>query len=513
MPLPSHHAILMPRKPAVIDDLGQSLTFDELDAAAWRLAHLIRNNDILPGDHVAICLENRLEYFWTLFGAHYAGVYYTAISPWLHANEIAYIVNNCGAQLVIASGMTIEKLTEARANSPRVKRWLKLDGASTGYDDLVEGMADLPTSPLADPREGRDMLYSSGTTGMPKGVKLALPETNFGEESDTARGMFDTFGLDQSSVYLNPAPLYHAAPLRWSMSVVRRGGTVVTMSKFDAERALQLISEHRVTCGQFVPTMMIRMLKLPENVKGDADLSSLQKVVHAAAPCPVETKRKLIDWWGPIVHEYYGGTEGNGLTYITAQEALRKPGSVGRALVGDLHILNDEGIELPPGTPGRVFFSGRPPFSYHKEPEKTANAYLGDKSTLGDIGYVDDDGYLFLTDRDVNLIVCGGTNVYPQLTEDVLCMHPDVVDAAAIGTPDDDMGEVILAVVEAKESTADADKLIAVLKAHCEAELPSIRRPRKYDIVDQLPRHPNGKLRKVELRQHYREMAERGHLV
>ncbi|MEM7191014.1 MAG: AMP-binding protein, partial [Pseudomonadota bacterium] len=312
---------------------------------------------------------------------------------------------------------------------------------------------------------------------------------------------------------LNPAPLYHAAPLRWSMSVLRRGGTVVSMAKFDAARALDLMSRYRVTCGQFVPTMMIRMLKLPDKVKAAADLSALTRVVHAAAPCPAETKRQMIEWWGPIVDEYYGGTEGNGLTYIRAEQALAKPGSVGPALAGNLHILDEDGQEQPPGTPGRVYFSGRPEFAYHGEPEKTAKAYFGEKSTLGDIGYVDDDGFLFLTDRDVNLIVCGGTNVYPQLTEDVLCMHPDVIDAAAIGSPDPDMGEVILAVIEPKEQGIDPEILIENLRAHCEAELPSIRRPRKYDVVAALPRHPNGKLRKVELREDYRKRAEAGELV
>lgn len=507
MPLPMDFARCDPDRVAAIDEHDRTLSFGDLDARAWRLARMIRASGVGVGDHIAFCLENRLEYFWVLFGAHYAGVHYTAISPWLREDEISYIVQNCGAQLVIGSDTTLPKMAVARAEAAAVGRWLKLDGRAEGYEDLAAAMAVEPARPLDDPREGRDMLYSSGTTGRPKGVKHNLSDLPFGQEADAAKSMFDYFGLGPDAVYLNPAPLYHAAPLRWSMSTVRRGGTVVSMSRFDAARCLDLMSRHHVTCGQFVPTMLVRLLKLPEEVKAAADLSALTRVVHAAAPCPAEVKRGVIDWWGPIVDEYYGGTEGNGLTYIRAEEALQKPGSVGRALVGTLHILDDDGNELPPGTPGKVYFSGRPPFAYHNEPEKTASAYRGDKSTLGDIGYVDDDGYLFLTDRDVNLIVIGGTNVYPQLTEDVLTMHPDVIDAAAIGYPDPDMGEVIMAVIEPRDPGIDRVLLVERLTAHCADALPSIRRPRHYDVIDALPRHPNGKLRKVDLREAYRRRA------
>ena len=507
MTLPMHFAKADPDRVAVIDDHDRMLTFAALDARAWQLANLIRESGIGVGDHVAICLENRLDYFWVLFGAHYAGVYYTAISPWLRNDEIAYIIENCGARLVIGSDQTMPKMTLARADQRGVERWLKLDGAADGYEDLLVALAGQSADPLPNPQEGRDMLYSSGTTGRPKGVKHSLTDQLFGEEADGARGMFDHFGLSDGSVYLNPAPLYHAAPLRWSMSAIRRGGTVVLMTRFDAAKCLDLMSRYRVTCGQFVPTMMVRLLKLPDEIKAAADLSALTRVVHAAAPCPAEVKRGLIEWWGPIVDEYYGGTEGNGLTYIRAEEALERPGSVGKALAGILHILDSDGNEVPAGTSGKVYFSGRPRFAYHDEPEKTAAAYLGEKSTLGDIGYVDDDGYLFLTDRDVNLIVIGGTNVYPQLTEDVLTMHPEVIDAAAIGYPDADMGEVIMAVIEPKDPHVDRHALADRLAAHCAEALPSIRRPRHFDVVDALPRHPNGKLRKVELRDEYRRRA------
>ena len=489
---------------AVVDDHDAELTFGALDQRAKQLAQLIRASGVPEGGHVALCLENRLEYFWALFGAHYAGVYYTAISPWLHPEEVAYIIDNCGAAFVIGSAKTHEKMAQARSECAGVSRWLSLDGAQDGYEDLVATLDTQPAELLPDPREGRDMLYSSGSTGRPKGVLHALADTTFGDEADAARPMFDHFGLAKDSVYLNPAPLYHAAPLRWSMSAVRRGGKVVCMNRFDAERCLDLMSRHRVTQGQFVPTMLIRMLKLPDDVKARADLSALRRVVHAAAPCPVETKDQMITWWGPIIDEYYGGTEGNGLTYVTAPESLERPGTVGKALVGKIDIMDDDGNILDPGQIGKVWWSGRPPFEYHKEPEKTADAYRGERSTLGDIGYLDDDGYLFLTDRDVNLIVVGGTNVYPQLTEDHLAMHADVGDVAVIGTPDPDMGEVVMAVVEPSQPGVDKTVLIDRLTQHCEA-LPSIRRPKVWDVIETLPRHPNGKLRKVELRDYYRK--------
>lgn len=505
MSLPTHIAAKAPQRVAVIDEQGRELTYGAMESQAMRLANLISSAGLQPGDHIAYCSENRLEYFNVLFGAHYAGQYYTAISPHLHPEEIAYIIDNCRARIVIGTAETLPKMAEARAACSNVEAWYAMDGGAEGYTDFEAALAASTEAPLDAPREGRDMLYSSGTTGRPKGVLQPLPDVPYGAEREGPTGLFDRFGLGEESVYLNPAPLYHAAPLRWSMSVLRRGGAVVSMRRFDAQTALDLMTRHKVTVGQFVPTMFIRMLKLPDEVRQEADLSSLSRVVHAAAPCPIETKRQMIDWWGPIVDEYYGGTEGNGLTYLSAEEALAKPGSVGKALLGNLHILDDDGAELPPGTPGRVFWSGMPRFEYYNEPEKTANSYVGEKSTLGDIGYLDDEGYLFLTDRDVNLIISGGTNIYPQKTEDVLAMHPDVGDAAVIGAPDPDMGEVVMAVIEPNDPATDRDALVDRLKAHCKAELPTIRQPKIYDVIDRLPRHPNGKLRKVELRAEYRK--------
>lgn len=508
MALPLHHAAADPERAAVIDETGRTLGYGALDEGARRLCSLVRMAGVPAGGHIALCLENRVDYFSMVFGARYAGVYYTCISPWLHDGEVAYIIDNCGAELVIGSHATLPKLACAREQCEGVRRWLSIDGEAPGWENLSAGLAAAATDLPDNPVEGRDMLYSSGTTGLPKGVLHPLSDAPFGAEVEGSVKLFDRNGLDRDTVYLNPAPLYHAAPLRWSMSVLRRGGKVVSMSRFDAARALDLMAEHAVTHAQFVPTMLIRMLKLPREVREAFDSTHLSSVVHAAAPCPVETKRLMIDWWGPIIDEYYGGTESNGLTYVTSREWLERPGTVGRPLVGRLHILDEAGNEVPLGRTGKVYWSGTPRFRYHGEPEKTAGAYRGDKSTLGDIGYVDEAGYLFLTDRDVNLIVCGGINIYPQLTEDVLSMHPDVGDAAVIGYPDADKGEVLLAVIEPRLAGIDPATLVDRLRDHCACELPKIRQPSHYDVVEALPRHPTGKLRKVELRQQYRLAAE-----
>ncbi|MEL6998722.1 MAG: AMP-binding protein [Pseudomonadota bacterium] len=491
-------------RPAVVQN-GDVLTFGVLDRRAKQIAQLMRRHGVEIGDHVAFCLENRLDFFSVIFASIYAGVHYTAISPYLHEDEIAYIVDNCGAKLVVGSDRTLPKMAQARAECQGVGAWYTLDAAVDGYDGLVSAMADQPVELPENPQEGVDMLYSSGSTGRPKGVLRSRPDCVFGDDPDNARPIFNLNGLDKDTVYLNPAPLYHAAPLRWTIGVLRRGGRVINMERFDAQACLELVTEHRVTHIQFVPTMMIRLLKLPEAVRAAADISSIRRIVHAAAPMPAEAKKQFIDWWGPIVDEYYGGTESNGLTYARCEDWLANPGTVGQAALGVIHIIGPDDQPLPPGQPGRVFFTGGMKFAYHKEPEKTAGAYLGEMSTLGDIGYVNDDGFLFLTDRDVNLIISGGTNIYPQLTEDTLVQHPGVTDAAAIGTPDADMGEVILAVVEPSDPALDRATLIDQLRSHCAEHLPTIRRPKHYEVVDAMPRHPNGKLRKVEMREHYRQ--------
>ena len=348
------------------------------------------------------------------------------------------------------------------------------------------------------------MLYSSGTTGRPKGVRVPLSGQPLGTPTPLLAMMGALYGMDEHTVYLSPAPLYHAAPLRFCMSVLRLGGTCIVMEKFDPRLALELIERHRVTHSQWVPTMFIRMLKLPEEERARFDLSSQRVAIHAAAPCPIPVKEQMIDWWGPILHEYYAGTEGNGFTAITSEEWLAHRGSVGRPLRGAVHIVDDEGRELPPGQEGTVYFSGGARFEYHNDPEKTRSAY--DErgwSTLGDVGYLDEEGYLYLTDRKAHMIISGGVNIYPQETENVLVLHPKVADVAVIGVPNEEFGEEVKAVVQLLDPAEAGPELAEELIAWCRERLSAIKCPRSVDFVEELPRHPTGKLYKRLLKDRY----------
>jgi acyl-CoA synthetase (AMP-forming)/AMP-acid ligase II len=350
------------------------------------------------------------------------------------------------------------------------------------------------------------MVYSSGTTGRPKGIRLPLPEGEVTASHQLAEQIGGRYGLGPEDTYLSPAPLYHTAPLAYTTAAHRLGATVVVMPKFDAEEALKAIQDHRVTMTQMVPTMFVRMLKLPEEVRKGYDLSSLRHVVHAAAPCPVPVKHAMIDWMGPIVFEYYGGSEGNGSTAITSEEWLRKPGSVGKANWGTIHICNDAGDELPAGEQGIVYFEGGWDFKYLGDEDKTRDARNPRHptwSTLGDVGYLDADGYLFLTDRKSYMIISGGVNIYPQEVENLLITHPRVADAAVIGVPNPDFGEEVKAVVQpldpADATPAFAEELIAFCKEH----LSPIKCPRSVDFDPALPRLDNGKLYKRLIKDRY----------
>jgi acyl-CoA synthetase (AMP-forming)/AMP-acid ligase II len=341
------------------------------------------------------------------------------------------------------------------------------------------------------------MLYSSGTTGRPKGVRNAKPGAALGTVSELFRRRVALHGLDGAMVYLSTAPLYHSAPLRYNAMAHRLGGTSVVMEKFDAEQSLALIERFRVTHSQWVPTMLVRLLRLPEDVRARYDLSSHRYAIHAAAPCPEHVKRALIDWWGPIVHEYYSGTEGNGQTAISTAEWLAHPGSVGRAILGTLHIVDSHGREVAPGETGTVYFEGGPQFEYYKDPAKTLASRTSEGwSTLGDIGHVDSDGYLYLTDRAAHMIITGGVNVYPQEVENVLVGHPLVADAAVFGVPDEEFGEQVAAAVELIEGTSGTPALESELVAHCRARLAHLKCPRSIAFHDKLPRHETGKLYK-----------------
>ena len=506
---PSTWARLTPDKPAVIviDSESrpvQTLSYAELDERSRRCALLLRAAGLRTGDHVVVLMENRAEVFEVCWAALRSGLYVTAVNTRLSPDEASYVVDDSEARVLVTSVAMGELATAIVPATPQVRRRLVVGGALARHDDYAEALAAVPDIPLTDEREGETMLYSSGTTGRPKGVKRPLSGAPAGEEFRLRRACA-AMGYDSSTVYLSPAPLYHAAPLGFTMAVHRLGGTVVVMSRFDAERTLALIDRYRVTDAQFVPTMFVRLHRLPEAVRAGYDLSSLRSVLHGAAPCPVELKRAMIDWWGPVIWEYYAGTEGNGMTLISAEDWLAHLGSVGRALVGQVHVVGEDGEELGPGQTGAVYFSGGRRFEYHNDPDKTRGSYhpLG-WSTLGDVGYLDPDKYLYLTDRLSYMIISGGVNIYPQETENVLVMHPSVADVAVIGVPDPEMGEQVKAVVQLADPDQAGEAMAAELIEYCRARLAHYKCPRSVDFTAALPRQENGKLYKRLLRDAYR---------
>jgi long-chain acyl-CoA synthetase len=502
---PSRHAQRTPDAPAVVmASTGETTTYAELEDRSVRLARALRARGLGPGGHLAVLMENNRPFLEVTWAAQRSGLYFTAINSHLRPAEVQYVLDDCGAVALVSSEAMADVV--AGLDLSRVGVRICALGDLDGFDRYDEVLAATDGGPLDDEREGREMLYSSGTTGRPKGVRKELPGTPFGDPSaapvQVAQGI-GMFGGGPGAVYLSPAPLYHASPIVYSMSMQRLGATVVVMERFDAERCLQVIERHRVTHAQFVPTMFVRMLQLPDEVRRRYDVSSLQVVVHAAAPCPVPVKRAMLDWWGPIIHEFYAGTEDIGSTFITPQEWLEHPGSVGRPM-DECHVLDEAGNELPPGEPGLVYFAGGRPFEYHNDPEKTASI-VNERGwrTLGDIGYLDADGYLYLTDRQAHMIISGGVNIYPQEAENVLTAHPAVGDVAVIGVPDPEMGEAVKAVVRPLDPSAAGPDLAEELLAHCRRELATYKCPRSVDFVDDLPRDDNGKLLKRLLRERY----------
>ncbi|GGL24923.1 acyl-CoA synthetase [Planomonospora parontospora] len=504
---PGAIAAVSPDKPAVImAGSGRVVTYRELDEESNRLAQLFRASGLRPGDHIAFMLENHPLFLAVAWAAHRSGLYYTAISSRLTAGELAYIVDNCEARVFISSAALADVATSITEATPRVETRLMLDGTAPGFASYEEAVAAHPPTPVEDECQGADMLYSSGTTGRPKGVKPALPVASLDEPGPLLQLIQFLFAPSAESVYLSPAPLYHAAPLRYCMSFQRLGATIVVMERFDPERALALIEEHRVTHSQWVPTMFIKMLKLPEETRAAYDLSSLACAIHAAAPCPVPVKEQMIDWWGPIVHEYYAGTEGNGFLYAGPEDWLKHKGTVGRALLGVVHVCDEDGEELPPGEHGTVYFDKGPQFVYHGDEDRT-RASRDPKgrgwTTLGDIGYLDKEGFLYLTDRRSYMIISGGVNIYPQEAENVLAVHPKVADVAVFGVPDEEMGEQVKAVVEPVSMDLAGPGLEAELIAYCRDRLAAYKCPRSVDFRVELPRHPTGKLYKRVLRDEY----------
>ncbi len=504
-PAAADPAFAGPERPAcVLCDTGETITFGELDARANQVAQVLRACGVGPGEHVALLMSNHRRFVETCFGADRAGVYYTTISTRLTVDEIAYVVGDCGAKILVVSADLGDVVDWLRPRLPGPVRCFIVGSEAAGYESWETLVDAAPTKPIADGAQGQDMLYSSGTTGRPKGVKWPLPATPPGRPTMLVKLLAPLFGYGPHARYLSPAPLYHAAPLRHSMTVMKLGGTAFVMRAFDAENALQLIERHRITHSQWVPTMFVRMLKLPPEVRGRYDVSSLEVAVHAAAPCPIEVKERMLEWWGPILHEYYAGTENNGFCAITPAEWLAHKGSVGRATQGSLHICDEEGAELPAGETGLVFFSDGPEFSYHNDPVRTAlSRNARGWTTLGDIGRLDAEGYLYLVDRRAFMIISGGVNIYPQEAESVLIGHPKVLDVAVVGVPNDDLGEEVKAVVQPVDPRAIGPALADELITYCRERLATFKCPRSVDFDLQLPRHPTGKLYKKLIRDRY----------
>ena len=509
---PSIHAKTQPERPAIImAGSGETISFAELDRRSNQVAQLLRSRGIKVGDTVALCMENHPWFFCLTWGFQRSGVHYVGISSRLTPPEIAYILEDSGAKLLFGSAYLAPTLDEVAKLAPQVEQ-LRLD--TPGPLSAGDALATMPDTPIDDERAGVDMLYSSGTTGRPKGVKIPLPEDPDIAQANALVGLtMMAFGIKPDSVYLSPAPLYHAAPLRWSMTIQKLGGTVVVMEKFDPEAALAAIEKYKVTDSQFVPTHFVRMLKLPEDVRAKYDVSTLKCAIHAAAPCPVPVKQAMIDWWGPVIYEYYAGTEGNGFTFVTSQEWLAKPGTVGKALTGIVRVCDESGDEVPRGTEGQIFFEpteGMVPFEYHNDPDKTRDARNKHGWTsLGDVGYQDEDGYVFLTDRKSFMIISGGVNIYPQEIENLLVTHPKVADAAVIGAPDPDFGERVVAVVQPLDMAEAGPALAEELSEFLAPQLSRVKMPRQIDFREQLPRELTGKLYKRLLRDEYKEAYEK----
>jgi len=506
---PRTHALLTPDKIAArLADTGEELSYAELDERSTRLAHALWDAGLRPGDVLGLLSDNDLRCFEVYWAALRSGLYITAVNHHLAPDEVAYIVNDSGARALVAAAAKRELAEAIVPLTSGVTLRLAFGGPVAGHGDYAATLAAASAEPLADEPSGATMLYSSGTTGRPKGIRSPLPDRQVHEPGEMVTHLAGAvFGLGPDTVYLSPAPLYHAAPLRWCGAIQGLGGTVVLTERFDPVGTLAAIAEHRVTAGQFVPTMFIRMLKLDDEVRAGYDVSSLTLAIHAAAPCPVEVKRKMIDWWGPVLVEYYAGTEGHGMTMINSAQWLAKPGSVGKAVVGVLRICADDGTEVPVGDVGTVYFERDVlPFEYHNDPAKTRAAQHPTHptwTTVGDIGRVDADGYLFLTDRKAFMIISGGVNIYPQEIENVLALHPAVLDVAVIGVPDEEMGEAVKAFVQPAPGVTGGPELEREIIDFVRARIARFKAPRTVEFVADLPRTPTGKLVKHELKRRY----------
>jgi long-chain acyl-CoA synthetase len=506
---PGTYAAEDPGKPATImAGTGETVSYGELERRSVQLAHVLHDAGLRPGDVVALLTENNLRAMEVYWAVRRSGLFITAVNYRLKPDEVAYIVNDSGAAALVVSAAQAGTATAIADQTPGVKLRLAFDGPVPGYGGYEDTIAAASATPPDDQPHGATMLYSSGTTGRPKGVRPELPGVQVSEPGDGVTSLAQAaFGMGQDTVYLSPGPIYHAAPLRFCGAVQALGGTVIMMPRFDAEQALAAIAEHHVTHAQFVPTMFVRMLQLPEETRRKYDVWHLRVAIHAAAPCPVEVKAKMIDWWGPVLFEYYAGTESNGMTIIDSATWLAKPGTVGKPVLGPVRICDADGTELPAGQAGSVYFvSETVPFVYHNDPDKTRASQHPrhpNWTTLGDIGYLDEDGYLFLTDRKAFTIISGGVNIYPQETENVLALHPAVYDVAVIGVPDPEMGESVAAFVQPAAGAVPGPELEQEIIAFVKSKIAGFKAPRSVRFVDQLPRSEAGKLMKGELKTRY----------
>jgi long-chain acyl-CoA synthetase len=498
-----------PQKTAVsFAHTGETISYRALDEQADRVAAWLVSLGLEPGDTVAMLLENHPYTFEIWWGARRAGLYYTPISVQLTPHEAAYIVRDSEAKLVISSRQLGDLAAGVRSelrDRPDL-RYFMIDGAAFGYDAYEASVAACQPSASPTGRPvGREFMYSSGTTGVPKGIRRALQ--SYEQRYDLPpleRKLREIFRFAPDSIFLNSSPLYHAIS-RFNIRAIECGGSCVILRKFDAETALKAIEQFGVTHSHWVPTMFFRLLALPENVRGRYDVSSMRCAIHAAAPCPPEIKEQMIAWWGPVIEEYYGGSENAGVTYINSADWLSHRGSVGRSITGEIHIVGANNEELPRGDVGLIYFSGGVPFRYNNDPEKTAAA-TNDRGwgTYGDMGYVDAEGYLYLSDRRADLIIVGGVNVYPKEIENVLLLHPAVLDVGVIGVPHPEYGEEIKAVVQLKELVTGSDALRGELLELCRERLAKVKWPRSIEFDPDLPRTDTGKLLRRILKDRYR---------
>jgi long-chain acyl-CoA synthetase len=503
----AEHARTHPDQPAIVmATSGDVVTFAAYEAAANRVAQLLRDSGLRRGDHVAIFMDNDYRMLMCEGGAERAGLYYTCVNSYLSVEEVAYIVNDSQSRVFMTNAAKAELAFQLPPLCPNVERWLVAGASGEGpFESWEDAVAGYPSDPIADEQLGTPMPYSSGTTGRPKGILRPLPDMTPAQNLPVIGGLRALWRLREEMVYLSPAPLYHAAPQTSVALALRLGSTAVVMEHFDAAQYLDLVGRYRVTHSQVVPTMFSRLLKLPDDVREAADVSSLEVIIHAAAPCPVPVKEQMIAWFGPIILEYYAATEGNGFTFCDSADWLAHKGTVGRALGAEVLILDDEGNPCPVGVSGTVWFRGGANFEYFNDPQKTAESRnaAGDASTIGDVGYLDEEGYLYLTDRKSYMIISGGVNIYPQETENLLITHPKVMDAAVIGVPDEDLGEVVKAVVQPAPGVEPGPELERELIAFCREHLAHFKCPRSVDFQDSLPRLPTGKLYKRLLRDRY----------